>query len=113
MLGWVGVIALGAGSARGADSNTLMGIHFWGDRNDSAPATLLDSGARGGYDLEIVNTHNPEWNDVDVVEPLYGNFKTSYNVTPITRLGMYWGKTLPAPGTPEYNAWSSTIVNNV
>jgi len=46
---------------------------------------------------------------VDVVEPLYGNFKTSYNVTPITRLGMYWGKTLPAPGTPEARLYTDFL----
>src|SRR5439155_862419 len=86
-----------------ADSNTLVGLHFWGDRNDSAPATLLNSASTGGYDLEIVNTGNPQWNDVDVVNPLYQNFKNTYKVTPITRLGYYWGNTLPVPGSPEYS----------
>jgi hypothetical protein len=112
--GFVVLLALALGApVRGADPNTLLGIHFWGDRNDSAPATLLDSNARGGYSLEIINTHNPEWNDVDVADPLYQNFKNAYNITPITRLGQYWGKTVPAPGTPEYNTWPSYIANNV
>src|SRR6266545_3495771 len=109
----VGLLALGGALSHAAASNTLVGIHFWGDRNDSAPATLLDSTVRGGYDLEIVNTANPEWNDVDVVDPLYSNFKNVYNVTPITRLGYYWSKTLPAPGTADYNNWPSYISNNV
>ncbi len=109
----LGVCLLGPASLRAADSDTLVGFHFWGDRNDAAPANLLDSVNRGGYDLEIVNTGNPEWNDVDVVAPLYDNFKNTYNVTPITRLGYYWGRTLPAPGTPEYSGWASYIANNV
>ncbi|HEX8523557.1 MAG TPA: glycosyl hydrolase [Tepidisphaeraceae bacterium] len=108
-----GAICLTGSRASGADSNTLMGIHFWGDRNDSAPATLMDSVNRGGYDLEIVNTGNPEWNDVDVVQPLYDNFKNTYKVTPITRLGYYWGNTLPVPGTAAATNWSSTIASNV
>jgi hypothetical protein len=65
------------------------------------------------YSLEIINTHNPEWNDVDVVDPLYQKFKNVYNITPITRLGQYWGKTVPAPGSPEYSTWPSFIANNV
>src|SRR5690242_763989 len=109
------VFALGAMTriASAADSDSLVGIHFWGDRNDTTPATMLDSVNRGGWDVEIVNTGNPQWNDVDVVGPLYQNFKATYNVTPVTRLGYYWGETLPAPGTPEYNNWPSYIANNV
>ena len=106
-------LAAAATASRAADSDALNGIHFWGDRNDATPAQMLDSVARGAYDLEIVNTGNPEWNDVDVVSPLYSNFKTTYNVTPVTRLGYYWGKTLPAPGSPEYASWPGTIANNV
>jgi hypothetical protein len=109
----IAVVAALTGRVFAADSDSLVGIHFWGDRNDAAPATLLDSVARGGWDVEIVNTGNPEWNDVDVVNPLYQNFKTTYNVTPVTRLGLYWGKTLPAPGSPEYTNWPTTIANNV
>jgi hypothetical protein len=96
-----------------ADADALIGVHFWGDRNDAAPAEMLDSQVRSAFDLEIVNTGNPEWNDVDVVAPLYQNFATTYNVTPITRLGYYWGKTLPAPGSPEYASWPDTIASNV
>lgn len=105
-----------AGVARGADSGNLIGIHFWGDRNDATPAAMLDSVNRGAWDTEIVNTANLQyggWKDEDVVDPLYQKFRTDYHVTPITRLGYYWGKTLPAPGTPEYAGWASYIVNNV
>jgi hypothetical protein len=107
------IVAIGGSRASAADSDALVGIHFWGDRNDATPATTLDSVNRGGWDVEVVNTGNPEWNDVDVVGPLYQNFKTNYNVTPVTRLGYYWGKTLPAPGSPEYANWPSYIANNV
>jgi hypothetical protein len=110
---FVAVVAALSGGAGAADSDSLVGIHFWGDRNDAAPATMLDSIHRGGWDVEIVNTGNPEWNDVDVVGPLYQNFNTTYNVTPVTRLGYYWGKTLPAPGSPEYTNWPAYIANNV
>src|SRR5437764_9657027 len=105
-------LAIASSPALAADSNTIVGLHFWGDRNDPAPATLLNSASAGGYDLEIVNTGNPQWNDVDVVQPLYDNFKNTYNVTPITRLGYYWGNTLPVPGTPESTNCASTIANN-
>jgi hypothetical protein len=74
---------------------------------------MLDSVNRGGWDVEIVNTGNPQWNDVHVVNPLYQKFATAYHVTPVTRLGYYWGKTLPAPGSPEYASWPSYIANNV
>jgi hypothetical protein len=99
-----------------ADSGNLVGIHFWGDRNDATPSVMLDSVGRGAWDLEIVNTANLQfggWKDEDVVDPLYQKFKTDYNVTPITRLGYYWGRTLPAPGTPEYAGWASYIASNV
>lgn len=109
----IAVLAALGGRAHAADSDSLVGIHFWGDRNDATPAAMLDSVNRGGWDVEVVNTGNPEWNDVDVVNPLYQNFKTTYNVTAITRLGLYWGKTLPAPGSPEYANWPTTIANNV
>jgi hypothetical protein len=38
--------------ALAADSNSLVGIHFWGDRHDSTPATMLNSQAPGvgGWD---------------------------------------------------------------
>ena len=49
-----------------ADSDSLLGIHFWGDRTDATPATMLDSVNRGGWDVEIVNTGNPQWNAVPV-----------------------------------------------
>jgi len=111
--GCVAVLLACSSSALAADSNTILGLHFWGDRNDSAPATLLNSSVNGGYDLEIVNTANPQWNDVDVVNPLYQNFKNLYNITPITRLGEYWGNTLPVPNTADYNNWPSYIANNV
>src|SRR5687768_13896812 len=60
--------------ATAADSNALVGIHFWGDRNDANPATMLNSQAvgGGGWDLEIVNTDNLArggWKDEDVVDP--------------------------------------------
>src|ERR1043166_5362201 len=97
----VAALIIAPSSLLAADSDTLLGLHFWGDRNDSAPAALLNSPSTGGYDLEIVNTGNPQWNDVDVVNPLYQNFKNTYKVTPITRLGYYWGNTLPVPGTAE------------
>ena len=99
-----------------ADSGSLVGIHFWGDRNDATPATMLDSISRGAWDLEIVNTANLQfggWKDEDVVDPLYQRFKTTYNVTPVTRLGYYWGRTLPAPGTPEYTGWAAYIAGDV
>lgn len=103
--------------ASAADTtNQLVGIHFWGDRNDAAPATMLNAPAVGGWDLEIVNTDNLArggWKDEDVVDPLYQNFKNAYHVTPITRLGHYWGETLPAPGTPAHASWPSYIANNV
>jgi len=111
--GCVAVLLACSSGALAADSNTILGLHFWGDRNDSAPATLLNSSVNGGYDLEIVNTANPQWNDVDVVNPLYQNFKNLYNITPITRLGEYWGNTLPVPNTADYNNWPSYIANNV
>lgn len=108
----------GAGPRRafGADANSLVGIHFWGDRNDSTPTTLLNSTVTGGYDLEIVNTDNLArggWKDEDVVDPLYQNFSTTYKVTPITRIGHYWGETLPAPGTQHYTDWPSYIATNI
>src|SRR3954449_10619581 len=55
-----------ASSARAADSDALVGVHFWGDRGDATPATMLDSVARGAWDLEIVNTANLQfggWKD--------------------------------------------------
>jgi hypothetical protein len=110
---FLALLAALSGRAFAADSDSLVGIHFWGDRNDAAPATMMDSVSGGGWDVEVVNTGNPEWNDVDVVGPLYQNFKTTYNVTPLTRLGYYWGKTLPAPGSTEYANWPSYIANNV
>jgi hypothetical protein len=111
---WAAVaMVCGSTWSLGADSDALVGVHFWGDRDDNSPATLMDSTTRGGYDLEIVNTGNPQWNDVDVVNPLYANLKNSYNVTPVTRLGYYWGNTLPVPGSAEANNWPSYIANNV
>ena len=106
-------IAAVASPLHAADADALIGIHFWGNLNDATPATMMDSPNRGGWDLEIVNTGNPEWNDVDVVGPLYQKFTTTYNVTPVTRLGYYWQKTLPAPGSPEYANWPAYVANNV
>lgn len=112
------VVAAGGWASRvaAADSTSLVGIHFWGDRGDATPAQMLDSVNRGAWDLEIVNTVNLQfggWRDEDVVDPLYQKFRNDYKVTPVTRLGYYWGKTLPAPGTPEYAAWPAYIANNV
>src|SRR3954454_11387364 len=88
-------VAMAVTGARAADSDALVGVHFWGDRGDATPATMLVSVTRGAWDLEIVNTANLQfggWKDEDVVDPLYQNFKNAYHVTPITRLGYYWGK---------------------
>src|SRR5687768_1168903 len=98
-------------------TNSLVGIHFWGERTDAAPATMLNSPAVGGWDLEIVNTDNLArggWKDEDVVDPLYVNFKNSYNVTPVTRLGYYWGETLPSPTQgAAYTNWPIYIASDV
>ena len=111
------LIALPLPAARAADADALVGIHFWGDANDATPATMLDSVARGAYSLETINTHNPQWSDVAVADALFGKFRNDYNVTPVTRLGYYWGNTLAYPGAPIHPApeitWPQYIASSV
>ena len=55
-----------ATSAPAADADALVGVHQWGLADgkldytqtiDPTPATMLDSRARGAWDVEVVNTH--------------------------------------------------------
>src|SRR3954468_7328184 len=79
-----------------ADSGSLTGIHWWGyyDYNviDSAPAAMLDSNVVengkpvGAWDLEIVNTHGPEWQNAGFFQPLYNDLFNNKKVSLVTRV---------------------------
>ncbi|MEA2735856.1 MAG: hypothetical protein QOE14_2307, partial [Humisphaera sp.] len=106
--------------ALAADSNSLAGIHWWGyyDYNviDAAPAQMLDSTQLvngqpyGGWDMEIINTHGPAWQNAPFFQPLYSDLYTNKKITPITRIEYEYGKTVPSPSTINSQTWATNHV---
>ena len=70
-----------------ADSNSLAGIHWWGYYDygvvDSAPVSMLDSTTivngqpYGAWNLEVINTHGPVWQNAPYFQPLYNDLYTT------------------------------------
>src|SRR5262245_31712129 len=88
-------VLLFATTVLAADSQSLVGIHWWGYYDfgvvDSAPATMLDSQQLvngqpyGAWNLEVINTHGPVWQNAPYMQPLYNDLYNNKKVTPITR----------------------------
>lgn len=98
-------------------AESLYGIHWWGNSYsgpvDPAPAQLLDSQARGGWDLEIAHTHNEFFWSAEWLRPLYADLTGNKNVSTITRVGYRFGDTVPAPASPDYAGWAGNVVGVV
>src|SRR5688572_32565270 len=102
-------IAAAPSAAVAADAQSLAGIHWWGyyDYNvvDAAPAQMLDSAQLvngvpyGGWNMEVINTHGPAWQNAGFFQPLYADLYANKKITPITRLEYEYGKTVPSPTT--------------
>ena len=109
-----------ANQVRGADSNSLAGIHWWGYYDygvvDSAPAAMLDSTTivngqpYGAWNLEVINTHGPVWQNAPYFQPLYNDLYNNKKVTPITRVEYEYGKTVPSPSTINSQTWANNHV---
>jgi hypothetical protein len=113
-----------AGPARAfaADSDTLVGIHWWGLKPgtdsysqgiDPAPADLLDSRARGAWDVEVVNTHGVAWQKAPFFQPLYSDLYRNKNVSFVTRLEYQYGQTVPSPSTINTATWAGNVVGTI
>jgi hypothetical protein len=112
-------LAIAPSTASAADSQSLAGIHWWGYYDygvvDSAPATLLDSTQTfngqpyGGWDLEIVNTNGPTWQNAPFFQPLYSDLYQNKKITPITRVEYQYGMTVPSPSTINTTTWASNV----
>lgn len=105
-----------------ADADTLVGIHWWGlkpETNsysqgiDEGPADLLDSRNRGAWDVEIVNTHGPEWQRAPFFQPLYSDLYRNKNVSIVTRLEYEYGRTVPSPSTMNAATWAGNVVGSI
>ena len=106
--------------ALAADANSLAGIHWWGyyDYNvvDAAPAQMLDSTQLvngvpyGGWDMEIINTHGPAWQNAPFFQPLYADLYANKKITPITRIEYEYGKTVPSTTTINSQTWANNHV---
>src|SRR5687768_9484496 len=109
-----------AAPARAADANSLAGIHWWGYYDygvvDAAPAQMLDSTQLvngqpyGGWDMEVINTHGPAWQNAGFFQPLYADLYANKKITPITRLEYEYGKTVPSPSTINSQTWANNHV---
>jgi hypothetical protein len=109
-------------SARAADADTLVGIHFWGLKDgtrsysegiDEIPAQMLDSRARGAWDVEVVNTHGDEWQKAPFFVPLYRDLYTNKKTSIATRLEYRYGMTVPSPSTINTATWAGNVVASV
>ena len=114
----ISTLVLAASAAHGADANSLVGIHWWGlqdgagsyyDGIDDAPAQMLDSTNRGGWDVEVVNTHGPAFQQASFYEPLY-NALPGKGVSTVTRLEYEYGTTVPSSSTIDTSTWANTNV---
>jgi hypothetical protein len=116
----IAIAASATSASFAADANSLAGIHWWGyyDYNviDSAPAQILDSQQLvngvpyGGWDMEIINTHGPEWQNAPFFQPLYADLYANKKITPITRIEYEYGKTVPSPATINSQTWANNHV---
>ena len=105
--------------ALAADPQALTGIHWWGyyDYNvvDAAPAVMLDSQQSfnavpyGGWDLEVVNTHGPVFQNASYFQPLYNDLYANKKISPITRVEYQYGTTVPSPATIDTHTWASNV----
>jgi hypothetical protein len=110
-------IAGGWCSTTMADSRALHGIHWWGyydyGQVDPQPAMLMNTAAAGGWNVEVVNTHGPAWQNPWFYEPLYRDLYQNRNVTLITRVEYEYGKTVPSPATIATDQWAADVVGLV
>ena len=127
--GWFGaalaglfILAAPSRAAFAADADTLVGIHQWGLADgkldytqtiDPTPATMLDSRARGAWDVEVVNTHGDPWQQAGFFVPLYRDLYTNKNVSIITRVEYKYGQTVPAPATIAPATWAGNVAGVV
>jgi hypothetical protein len=127
--GWFGaalaglfILATPSHAAFAADAGTLVGIHQWGLADgkldytqtiDPTPATMLDSRARGAWDVEVVNTHGDPWQQAGFFVPLYRDLYTNKNVSIITRVEYKYGQTVPAPATIAPATWAGNVAGVV
>ena len=111
-----------AGGALAADADTLVGIHWWGLKPgtnsysqgiDPAPADMLDSRARGAWDVEVVNTHGDPWQRAPFFAPLFSDLYRNKNVSFVTRLEHTYGRTVPAPATIDTATWAGDVVSTI
>lgn len=109
-------------AAFAADADNLVGIHWWGlapgtnsysQGIDPRPAELLDSRSRGAWDVEIVNTHGPEWQRAPFFQPLYSDLYRNKNVSIVTRLEYEYGRTVPSPSTINTSTWAGNVVGAI
>ena len=105
-----------------ADAPGLYGIHWWGYTGgaiDPQPAQLLDAPQFGGWDVEIINTHNEEWLKAPFMRPLYQDLNRNKNVSLVTRINYKWGETVPRPtlangsANPDYANWKTAVVGQI
>ena len=121
------VVTTSALPAFAADAQSLVGIHWWGYYDygvvDAAPAQMLDSQQPlngqpyGGWDLEVINTHGPVWQNAPFFQPLYSDLYNNKKITPISRIEYEYGKTVPSPTTINSQTWASNhvvpLINNL
>jgi hypothetical protein len=103
-----------------AEPQSLAGIHWWGYYDygvvDAEPAQLLDSQTIvngqpwGGWDMEIINTNGPAWQNAPFFQPLYSDLYLNKKITPITRVEYEYGKTVPSPATINTATWANNSV---
>ena len=105
-----------------ADADALVGIHFWGLKDgtrsysegvDPTPGQMLDSRARGAWDVEVVNTHGDEWQKAPFFVPLYRDLYANKNTSIVTRLEYRYGQTVPSPSTINTATWAGNVVGTV
>jgi hypothetical protein len=99
------------------DAGALHGIHWWGYYDygviDPQPAVLMNTAANGGWNVEVVNTHGPPWQNPWFYEPLYRDLYQNKNVSLITRVEYEYGKTVPSPATIPTHEWANHVVGLV
>src|SRR4051812_45494051 len=115
-------VALIPASLRAADSDTPVGIHWWGlkdgagsfyDGINQDPANLLDSVNRGGWDTEIINTHGDPWQQAAFFQPLYNDLYANKHISLITRVEYAYGTTVPSPATINTATWAGNVTGIV
>ena len=71
---------------------------------------LVNGVPYGGWDMEVINTHGPAWQNAPFFQPLYSDLYANKKITPITRIEYEYGKTVPSPTTINSQTWANNHV---